>query len=146
MRIRLLAATAIAAVIAAIASLPASPAAQAKTTICGQIKHGPHATYTFRLTNKKLSGNTWTIFSTGVPCSAAMKAAPAILKWWTKAKVDASDYSAKGFGCNKESDDHGSSGTIGCIYAKGKSGTPTIELIMTGSYTVAQLKRLFFIG
>ena len=142
MYIRLLSAAAIVAVVAAVAG-QAATAAQPKTTICGQIKHGPHATYTFQLNGKKLSGNTWTIFSTGVPCSAAMKAAPAILRWWTKAKVGASNI-ANGFGCNKESDGHGRSGSIGCIYSKGKLAN--IELMKTGSYTVAQLKRLFFIG
>lgn len=143
MHLRLLSATAIAAVVAAIAG-QASTAATPKTTICGQIKHGPHATYAFPLTNKKLSGNTWTIFSTGVPCSAAMKAAPAILRWWAKEKVGASNYNAMGFGCNKEADRRGSSGSVGCGYKKGNLAN--IELIMTGSYTVAQLKRLFFIG
>ena len=139
MSIRLLSATAIVAVVAAIVGQAASPA-QPKTTICGQIKHGPRATYTLRLNNKKLSGNTWTVFSTGVPCSTAMKAAPKILKWWAKAKVGASNI-ANGFGCTKESDGHGRSGMVGCTHAKGN-----VELVMTGSYTVAQLKRLFFIG
>ena len=144
MSIRLLSATAIVAVVAAIAGQAASPA-QPKTTICGQIKHGPRTTYTSPLTKKKLSGTTWTVFSTGVPCSAAMKAAPKILKWWAKAKIDASDYNANGFGCIKESDGHGRAGSAGCTYSKGPP-LANIELLMTGSYTVAQLKRLFFIG
>ena len=144
MRTRLLSTTVIAAIVAAIMS-QAVTAAQPKTTICGQIKHGPHATYTFMLTNKKLTGTTWTVFSTGVPCSAAMKAAPAILRWWAKAKIDASNYSANGFGCNKESDGRGSAGSAGCSYSKGPP-LANIELMMTGSYTIVQLKRLFFIS
>ena len=143
MSIRLLSATAIVAVVAAIAGQAASPA-QPKTTICGQIKHGPRATYTFMLTKKKLTGTTWTVFSTGVPCSAAMKATPAILRWWKKSKIGAI-YNANGFGCNKESDGRGSAGSAGCSYSKGPP-LANIELMMTGSYTVAQLKRLFFIG
>lgn len=144
MRIRLFSTTAIAALVAAIASQAASPASP-KTVICGQIKHGPHAAYTFRLTSKKLSGTTWTVFATGAPCPAAMKAAPAILRWWAKAKIGTSNYSANGFACNKESDGHGSSGTVGCSYTKGPA-LANIELMMTGSYKIAELKRLFFIG
>lgn len=144
MHIRLLSATAVAVLVAAVAGTAATAAAP-KTKVCGQIKRGPHATYTFLLTNKKLSGTTWTIFSTGAPCSTTMKTAPAILKWWKKSKVGASNYSADGFVCNKESDGHGSSGTVGCSYLKGPP-LSTIELVMTGSYTVAQLKQMFFIG
>ena len=124
---------------AAIASQPAS--AKPKTVICGQIKHGPHAAYTSLLTHKKLSGTTWTVFATGVPCAKAMGAAPAILRWWAKAKIDA--YAkVNGFGCSKESDGRGSSGSSGCIY----SGLNNIELIMTGTASIAQLKQMFFIG
>jgi hypothetical protein len=142
MRIRLVSAMAFAAVVAAIATQAAAPAAQAKTVICSQIKNGPRATYTFRLNRKKVSGTTWTVFATGVPCAKAMSATPAILKWWAKAKIGASNFQVQGFGCNKEADGHGSSGSAGCIY----KGLSNIELIMTGSYTVAQLKRMFYIG
>jgi hypothetical protein len=135
----LLATCAVAAVVAAAASPAATPATP-KTMICGQLK-GPHATYLFRVNNKKLSGRTWTVFATGVPCAKAMKAAPKILAWWGKAKVEASDLNVGGFLCTKESDGHGSSGSAGCSY----KGLSNIELMMTGSYTVAQLKRMFFI-
>jgi hypothetical protein len=143
MRTRVVSRTALAAaiaVIAAIASQPASPATP-KTVICGQIKHGPYASYTSLLTHKKLSGTTWTVFSTGVPCAKAMGAAPAILRWWKTAKVGGYNLKLAGFGCNKESDAHGSSGTIGCSYF----GLKNIELMMTGSATIAQLKQMFFI-
>jgi hypothetical protein len=139
---RIATAVALAALIA-VAATTASAAPQAKTKICGQIKHGPHATYTSLLTKKRLSGNTWTVFATGVPCSVALRAAPKILKWFARAKIGASDYDAGGFACNKESDGRGSSGSVGCSYAKGSLAN--IELIMTGSYTIAQLKKLFFI-
>lgn len=137
---RLFVTAALAATVAALAA-QAAPAATPKTLICGQIKHGPHATYTGQITGRKLSGTTWTIFATGVPCRAAMRAAPAILRWWAKAKVDASNFRVGAFTCNKESDGHGSSGSTGCIYR----GLSNIELIMTGSYTIAQLKQMFFI-
>jgi hypothetical protein len=114
--------------------------ARAKTAICGQIKNGPKATYTSLVLKKKLSGNTWTVFATGVPCAKAMSAAPAILKWWGKAKVD-DHVSIRGFSCNKESDGRGSSGSTGCIF----SGLNNIELIMTGPYSIADLKRMFYI-
>ena len=52
-----------------------------------------------------------------------------------------SNFDANGFGCNKESDGRGSAGSAGCAY----KGLSNIELIMTGSYTVAELKRMFFI-
>lgn len=141
MRTRFISTAVIAAVAAVIAGQPAS-AAKPKTVICGQIKHGPHATYTSLFTHKKLSGTTWTVFATGVPCAKAMGAAPAILRWWAKAKVDAYNLKLAGFGCTKESDGHGSSGTIGCTY----SGLKNIELIMTGSASIADLKRMFFIS
>jgi len=137
---RLISTAVIAAVVAVIAGQPA--AAKPKTVICGQIKHGPHATYTSLVTRKKLSGTTWTVFATGVPCAKAKGAAPAILRWWAKAKVDAYNLKLAGFGCTKESDGRGSSGTIGCTY----SGLNNIELIMTGSATIADLKRMFFIS
>ncbi len=96
------------------------------------------------LTNKKLSGTTWTVFATGAPCRAAMKAAPTILKWWAKAKIGASGFRAGGFTCSKESDGHGSSGAAGCTYSK--VSLANAELMMTGAYTIAQLKKLFFIS
>ena len=142
MTLRLFSAIVIVAAVAAVATQSASAAA--KTRICGQVKHGPYAAYTQPVNGKKLKGTTWTVFSTGVPCSVAMKAAPKILKWWAKAKVGASNYNAGGFGCNKESDGHGSAGTAGCSYAKGSLAN--IELMMTGSYTIGQLKQLFFIS
>lgn len=116
-------------------------AATPKTSICGQVKHGPHAAYTSLLTGKKLTGDTWTVFATGVQCSAAMKAAPPILKWWGKAKIE-SHATVAGFTCGKESDGHGSAGSAGCLPVKGKP-LANIELIMTGSMTVAQLKATF---
>ena len=141
MCIRLLATMAIAALTACLLTQTASPAPAAKTSICGQIKHGPHATYTGMLTNTKVSGNTWTVFATGVTCSAAMKAAPPILKWWATAKIESSRTVA-GFSCTKESDGHGSAGSAGCTPLHGKP-LANIELIMTGSMSTAQLKALF---
>jgi hypothetical protein len=132
---------ALSSLVGAKAVATAAPA-KAKTVICGQIKKGPHATYTSLLTHRKLSGTTWTVFATGVPCAKAMSASPAILRWWKTAKVDAYNLKLSGFGCTKESDGHGSSGTIGCTY----SGLKNIELIMTGTASIADLKRMFFIS
>jgi len=137
---RLLTATAIVSSLVAIA-VQAAPAATPKTAICGQIKNGPHATYTGQLTQRKVSGTTWTVFATGVRCVSAMHAAPAILRWWAKAKVGSLPFRTAGFSCNKESDGHGSSGSSGCSY----KGLSNIELIMTGPYSIAQLKQMFFI-
>jgi hypothetical protein len=121
-------------------SAAAAPAA--KITLCGQLS-GPHATYIGQLTGKKLSGSRWTVIATGVPCTTAMKAAPAILRWWAQARVDASSGGtlAGGYTCTKENDGHGSSGSAGCVLTKGNS--QTIQLYMTGPYTIAQLKQRF---
>jgi hypothetical protein len=119
-----------------------SAAPQVKTKICGQIKHGPYARYTSLVSHKKLSGTTWTVFSTGVSCSATMTAAPKILKWWAHAKIDSSSQIGM-FSCTKESDGRGSAGSAGC---KAPHGLDNIELIMTGNLTIAQLKKMFFIG
>ena len=43
--------------------------------------------------------------------------------------------------CNKEADRYGKSGSTGCTY----SGLRNIELMMTGKYTIPQLKKLFYI-
>jgi hypothetical protein len=141
MRTFLIAVAALAVAAGASTAAPAAPA-KPKTVICGQVKHGPHAAYTSLLTHKKLSGTTWTVFATGVPCAKAMGTAPAILRWWRTAKIDAYNLHLHGFGCTKESDGRGSSGTVGCTY----SGLNNIELIMTGSATIAELKRMFFIS
>jgi hypothetical protein len=122
-------------------AVSAVAAPTAKTSICGQVTHGPKATYTSLLLGKKISGTTWTVFATGVQCSVAMKAAPAILKWWAKAKIEA-HATVAGFSCNKESDGHGSAGSAGCLPVHGKP-LANIELIMTGSMSLAQLKGLF---
>jgi hypothetical protein len=131
----------LAAVVAAVAAGPTS-AATPKTFVCGQIKNGPHATYTNQVL-KKLSGSTWTIFATGAKCSTAMSAAPRILKWWRTAKIESSKTFGR-FSCTKESDAHGSAGTAGCFYMGTNGGN--IELMMTGKYSIAQVKQAFFIG
>jgi hypothetical protein len=142
MSIRSLTVLAAVAILAGVSASTASPAAAtAKTKICAQIKHGPHAAYTTLLTHKKLSGTTWTVFATGVPCTSAMKVAPSILKWFPKAKVDAYNFKLNGFLCTKENDGKGSSGSVGCHY----HGLSNIELIMTGSYSIAALKRMYYI-
>jgi hypothetical protein len=125
----------------AVSAADEATAATPKTLICGQLKHGPRATYIFQINNKKLSGDTWTVFATGAPCNAALRAAPKILKLWPAAKPDASLAMVNGFSCTKESDGRGSAGSAGCHY----QGVANIELIMTGSYSLTQLHQLFYI-
>jgi hypothetical protein len=140
MRFRLLIVLAvIGAVIATSASVATSALTTSKTKICGQIKHGPRAAYTSLATHVKLSGTSWTVFATGVPCAQALKSAPVILKWFPTVKVGASNFQTGGFACNKEDDGHGKSGSVGCSY----KGLSNIELIMTGPYSIAQLKQRF---
>ena len=117
-----------------------------KTVICAQLKNGPHATYTMQLNRKRLNGTTWTVFATGVPCQKALTAAKVILKAWPQAKIDGDVYTGNGFGCTKESDGHGSAGTVGCSYNGPDHGLDNIELMMTGPYTIAQLKTMFYIS
>jgi hypothetical protein len=135
-------ATLVGAALLLVAATATPASSQTKTKICGQIKHGPYASYTSLLTNKKLSGTTWSVFATGVPCPAAMKAAPKVLKWWARAEIDAFTQIGM-FSCSKESDGHGSAGSAGC---KAPHALDNIELIMTGKYTVAQLKKMYYIG
>jgi hypothetical protein len=137
-----LAAAAIGGLAGQAAGQPATPRAL-KTKLCGQIKHGPYASYTSLLFRKKLTGTTWTVFSTGIPCSKTMSVAPAVLRWWKTAKVDA-HATVKGFTCSKENDGKRHSGTSGCIPAgNGYPALANFELIMTGKYTLAQIRALF---
>jgi hypothetical protein len=132
-----------AAAIGGFAGQAAGHPAALKTKICGQIKHGPYASYTSLLTGKKLKGTTWTVFSTGIQCSKTMSVAPAVLRWWKTAKVDG-HATVKGFTCSKENDGKGHSGTTGCIPAgNGYPALANFELIMTGKMTLAQIRALF---
>ena len=97
MKARLLTGIAI-AIMAVATGVQAGTASAAEIKICGQIKHGPRTTYISTALHKKLSGSTWTVFATGVPCSLAMSNARPILRWFAKAKVGATDYRANGFG------------------------------------------------
>ena len=133
------------AVVAALAALvveSASATPEAKITLCGQ-RSGPRTTYVTPLTKRKLSGSRWTVIATGVPCSRALEAAPAILRWWGKAAVGSSSSGtlAGGFTCTKERDGHGSSGSAGCVATKGAG--QIVQLYMTGPYTISQLTKLF---
>jgi hypothetical protein len=124
------------------AGKPAAPL-KIKIRICGQIKHGPHASYRSLLTGKTLKGTTWTVFSTRIPCSKAKSVAPSVLKWWKTAKVDAHK-TLKGFSCGKANDGRGHSGTAGCIPTKGGyAALANFELLMTGKYTIGQIKAMF---
>ena len=139
---RRLASLVAALILAGLAAGPGTAARTAKIQLCGQLK-GPYASYTGRLTGQKLTGSRWTVIATGIPCAKAMRAAPGILKWWAKARVDQSSPGtlAGGYACTKESDGHGRSGSAGCILTKGTG--QTVQLYMTGKYTIEQLKRLF---
>ena len=142
---RVIAAVAVSAVVVATAANPASPA-KPKTVVCGQIKAGPHVTYTTLVSHQKLSGSTWTVFATGVPCAKALSTAPSILRGWAKTAIGHVLFAGSGFTCTKESDGHGSAGSSGCAYNGPDHGLDNIELIMTGPYGVAQLKALYGIG
>jgi len=103
-----LAAAAIGGLAGQAAGQPATPRAL-KTKLCGQIKHGPYASYTSLLFRK----------------------------------VDA-HATVKGFTCSKENDGKRHSGTSGCIPAgNGYPALANFELIMTGKYTLAQIRALF---
>jgi hypothetical protein len=142
MRTALVTTVASCCVVAAALTGSATGAPAAKTQLCGQLK-GPYASYTAPLSGQKLTGSRWTVFATGVPCAKAMRAAPVILRWWAKARVGAFSGGtlAGGYTCTKEDDGHGRSGSAGCILTKGTN--QTVQLWMTGRYTIAQLKQRF---
>lgn len=138
---RRLAALAAILILAGLAAGVGMAAPTAMIQLCGQLK-GPYASYTSRFTGQKLTGSRWTVIANSAPCAEAMRAAPAILKWWARARVGQSSRGtlAGGYTCTKENDGHGRSGSAGCILTKGTGG---LQLYMTGKYTIAQLKRLF---
>jgi len=78
-----------------------------------------------------------------VPQGSDRGVAPAVLRWWKTAKVD-SHTTVQGFLCSKENDGKGHSGSSGCIpTGRGYPKLSNFELIMTGRYTLAQIRALF---
>ena len=129
------------ATITAVAALalpsPASPAAQT-TQICGQL-NGPHASWTLTLPGRKpikLTGNRWTVFLTGtMPCAKAVKVVPGLLKQWAKtSNQNLIKPGLTGYFCSRDS----SGGQGACL----KGTSLNITFIMTGPYTIAQIRQL----
>ena len=126
----------------ALLAVPGRAELSPDTRICGQLK-GPTASGRWLLTGKTLTGNGWTVFANGIPCSDAMKLTPGLLKQWARAKS-----------ANSTSDIPAPKGWLGCVrrekpFAAGscdKTVRAGFEFWMTGPYTLAQLKAFKVLG
>lgn len=114
--------------------------------ICGQVRNGPYSAWTVqgRAGPLSLKGTTWTVaVFPGTSCSTAMKATPALLKQWAKAKPGQQLKPPAGFkGCGKLSS-NGPEGRVesggGQCYDAAGSG---FRFLMTGKLTKAQIQAL----
>jgi hypothetical protein len=128
----------------------ASP--RSATTICGQIKNGPHASYWSIVSGvKQKDGTTWTVLSTGVPCGKAVAGSKKLFGQWKRAKLGA-PLTLAGFTCVKmidsSYDGKGKSSGGGLCHVGSTPGTSvfspnTFAFRMTGRYTIAQIKAFF---
>lgn len=129
-----------------------SAGAVGATHVCGQIKHGPSATYWSRVSGIRLkSGTTWTVLATDVDCRFALKASKSLFGAWKAAKLGAS-LKLKGYACVKMVDlSYDGKGTssggglchVGSTPAVSPFSPNTFAFRMTGPYTVAQIKAFF---
>lgn len=129
----------------------ARAAAPANTRICGQLTHGPHASYLSHVSGIKSTGTTWTVIATGVSCTYATSKTPALLEQWAKAKLGAPLVLA-GATCLKMIDSaySGSGQSSGGFLCHVGSGPPTsifgpstFTARETNPYSVAQIKAFF---
>ena len=123
----------------------ASEAVKPKSKICGQIKHGPYAAY--RRAGHRVRGTTWTVVAIDAPCRVSMRLAPQVLRWWAKAKLGATVSLNEGrrdwLVCRKP--DAGTLGfpAAGCGFVDPSYSTHAdIAILMTGKYTVAQVRKI----
>ena len=138
------------AVVLAVAAGSASAAGGTK--ICGQIKHGPSASYWSSVSGIRLkSGTTWTVLATGVKCGFALTASKSLFGAWKAAKVGA-PLTLKGYTCVKMTDrtydGKGIASGGGLCHVGTTPGlTPfapnTFAFRMTGPYTIPQIKAFF---
>ena len=136
---------------AVVAAGAARAAAPASTRICGQLAHGPHASYLSSVSGIKSTGTTWTVIATGVSCKYALAKTPALLKLWAKAKLGA-PLTLAGATCLKMIDSAysgsgQSSGGFLCHVGPGPPtsvfGPSTFTVRETNPYSIAQIKGFF---
>jgi hypothetical protein len=120
----------------------------AQLTICGQVKHGPAADWLLNANvasalgvSRHVAGTTWTVLAERSPCAVAMKDTPALLRLWAKASGTRLAPAPKGWTC----------GRIGGTEKRSPGGVCTkggtdFAFIESGSYSIAQLKRLAATG
>jgi hypothetical protein len=144
-------------VAAAIASAVVAVAGVARSAqvgvICGQIKHGPYASYRSSVSGVREQGTTWTVIATGLPCATALKATPALLEQWAKAKIGG-PLTLSGMHCLKMADGaySGSGTSSGGFVCGSQAGTPyifapkTFAARMTGVWSIAVIKQYFGLG
>lgn len=146
----LVAALLLAVAVAGTQALAASTRALVRGSVCGQIKHGPHAAYWSNVSGIRSKGTTWTVLATDVSCTYAMKQVPALLKQWQHAKPGAR-LGLAGATCIVSTDRaYSGSGTSsgGFVCHKGSGAAAifspsTFAARETDPYTVAQIKAFF---
>jgi hypothetical protein len=140
------------AVAAALGS-QASAIPRANIAICGQIKHGPHDSWSFPAAVASalgvpptVSGTTWTVIAdASTLCGLALKSTPALLIQWAKTTRGQIHSGIAGLVCAK---------SIGYVGSGGK-GSPggtclkkglAFSFIESGPYSLAQVKQLAATG
>src|SRR5262249_24955202 len=121
------------------------------TRVCGQIQHGPHASYLSVVSGIRSNGTTWTVIATGVPCGYAMSKTPGLLKLGAKAALGAR-IALSGYTCLKMTDrSYSGSGTSSGGFLCHRGSTPALTIFgpatftarETAPYSVAQIKAFF---
>ena len=114
-----------------------------KTRVCGQVTHGPYANWVVPAQPPlRMVGTSWTVFATGqVGCAAALRVGRTLLAKYPAARktsTGAIKPALKGF------DRCGTAPGRANCYDLGRSSTVT--LLETGTYSLAQIKRLVASG
>ena len=103
---------------------------------------------------KQKGGTTWTVLSTGVPCSQALRASKSLFGPWASAQLGQS-LSLPGYSCFKMTDlsydgkgksSGGGLCHVGSTRASSVFDAGTFAFRMTGAYTIAQIKQFFHLA
>ena len=130
------------------AAAPSRIAARsALPVVCGQIKHGPYASWTLTPPGQKpvqIKGTTWTVFSNGgIACGTAMKVGKTLLVRYpasVKTLTHVIKPTLKGFDLCSSSPKNGE---VSCYDLK---RSRNVTLFETGTYTLAQVKQFAATG
>jgi hypothetical protein len=128
----------------------AAHAAAPNTKVCGQLT-GPYVKYWSQLSGLKAAGTRWTVISTDVSCSFALRSTPGLLEQWKSAPLGGA-LKLGGYTCAKLIDasyDGKGRASGGGICHKGSTpasdpfGANTFIFRGTGKFTIAQIKSFF---